>query len=71
MKYSICEKYLDGSIPRMFSINELLFPFWFCRVSTLLVREGIKEDVETCGDEEKIDLVVDGVNKILDRVVRW
>lgn len=39
------------------------------RVSTLLIKEGIKQSVETCDDEEKIDLVVDCVNKILGRVV--
>lgn len=35
----------------------------------LLCREGMKMNIALCDNEEKVDLVVDGVNKILDRVV--
>lgn len=43
----------------------------FCdRLSDLLQREGIRGNVEDLDTEEKVDLVVDGVNKVLDRAVK-
>lgn len=39
------------------------------RMSMLLRKENVKIDVRNCDSEEKIDLMVDGINKILDRVV--
>ncbi|XP_065221172.1 exosome complex component 10 homolog isoform X2 [Planococcus citri] len=39
-------------------------------MSDVLRSEGLKTSIRSCDNEEKVDLVVDGVNRILDRVKR-
>lgn len=38
-------------------------------MSSILKKEGFKADIGNHDNEDKVDLVVDGVNKILERVV--
>lgn len=40
-------------------------------MSILLRKEGIKANIKNCDSEEKVDLIVDAVNKILSRVVSY
>lgn len=63
--WKICTYILYGKTLRVASPS-CVFRF---RMSTILKKEGFKVNIKNYDSEDKVDLVVDGVNKILDRVV--